>query len=145
MATRVETEQAQVDPDVAVGLLDAAEAQDGLARTSHRLAVDREAREPEGHVGLDGRVDLGRPVRIDLEPAVGPLAVQDRLPGALDPVPRGRLPLPALGRVEPQLEQHVVGLESGVGEQIPYPVALRLLQRQQGGRDTGDGGAGRLG
>ncbi len=46
--------------------------------------------------------------------------------------------------MEPELQQHVVGLERGVREEVSDPVALRLLAREQRGRRPRDGAAGRL-
>ena len=53
----------------------------------------------------------------------------------------GRVPLRALGLVEPELEQNVVGLEGGIGGQFAAPEALGGLQREQVRGGTSDSGA----
>ena len=86
---RVEAEQAEVDLDVAVGRLQAAERQDALARAAQRLAIRIEAGEFERAIGFHGGADVGGAAGVDIEAAIGQLAIEDGAGGAVD-AGRGR-------------------------------------------------------
>ena len=89
---RIEIEQAEVDLDVAVGRLNAAQLQNALAQARHARIVDRQAGQLQREVGLYRGADFRRALDVDVEAAVGKLAVQNRAHRLVDQRTRGRLP-----------------------------------------------------
>ena len=128
---RVEVEEAEVDLDVAVGRLDAAQFQDAGAQARHAGVVDGDARQFQGEVGLDGGADFRRSAGVDVQTAVGKLTIENCARGLLDERTRLGFPDAVLGRIQPELEQDVIGFEGGVGAQFGAPVAVALLQTGQ--------------
>ena len=131
--TRIKTEEAEIDFDVTVGRLDAAEIEDAAGGALQRLAVGREAGEFERDIGLDGSADVGGAMRIDIETAAGQLAGEDGALGFEETVPIGCIPDAIARGVEPQIEQDGIGFESGIGAKLAAPIAFGVLEREQGG------------
>src|SRR5579883_167731 len=133
---RIEIEQPEIDLRVAVGRLDAAELQDAIAQPRHPLIVHRNARQLQRKVRLHRGAHFGRPVHVDIEAAVRQLPLQNRPHGFLDFAARGRPPHAVLRRIEPKLEENVIGFERGIGRQLRAPVAVTRLQARQIRRRT---------
>ncbi len=92
MIARKQIEQAQVDLDVAVGRLDAAQRQDAFARPRQPQIVIIEAGQLQREIGFHRRAQIRRALRIDVEAAIRQLPLENRLHGLVDQRPRGRIP-----------------------------------------------------
>ncbi len=77
MIARKEIEQAEIDLDVAIGRLNAAQRQDAFARSRQARIVVVEPGQLQREIRLDRRAEIGWPLRIDIESAIGQLARQD--------------------------------------------------------------------
>src|SRR5205807_1258732 len=95
VASRIQSEEAEIDLDVTVRGLQPAQRQDALARGVELRAVRRKTGEFERGVGLDGRADFARAAGVDVEAAVGELAFEDAVRSPVDPRAAGRIPLRA--------------------------------------------------
>ena len=93
---RIKIEQAEVDLDVAVGSLNSAQGENALPGAGQPGIVVGDARQLQREVGLHGGADIGRPLHIDIEAAVGELPSEDRLGGFIDQLPGGWVPDAAL-------------------------------------------------
>src|SRR5690606_40270689 len=70
-------------------------------------------------------------IGVDMDTAAGKLALEDGLRGTLYQRARRRVPRAALGRVEPELQQDVVGFQGDVGGEGRAPVAVGTLFGEQ--------------
>ncbi len=124
MIAREKIEQAEIDLDVAVGRLNAAQRQDAFARPRQAQIVIVQPGELQREIRLDRRAEIGGPLRINIEPAIGQLARENGLRGFVDQRSRGRIPDAIHRRMQPELQQNVVGLERGVGGELRPPITL---------------------
>ncbi len=74
----IQIEQAEVDLDVAVGRLQAAQRQDALAGASQARIVHIQTGELQRKIRLHRGADVGRALRINIEPAVRQLTRENR-------------------------------------------------------------------
>ncbi len=125
--SRVESEEAEVDLDVAVGSLQAAERENARAGAAQRVAIDGQAGEFQRAVRLHRGADFGWTAGVDVEAAIGQLAVENRAGGAFDARAAGRIPLGAIRLVQPKLQQDVVALEGGIGGEFSAPETVSGL------------------
>ena len=116
VGARIEPEEAEVDLDVAIGALNSTQREDAVAEPLHAVRFRRHTAELQCGVRFDGRADLGRTARVDIEAAVGKLVPQDRAASLLNAGPGRRTPQPVLRRMQPELDQHVIGLEGRIRE-----------------------------
>ena len=123
-----QAEEAEVNLDVAIGRLNAAEFQDAVSQTRHGRVIRRQSAQLQRGIGLDGGADLGWAGGVDIESAVGKLPVENGAHRFGDERRGLRLPLAVLRRVEPELEQDVIGFERGVGRQFGAPVTVFGLE-----------------
>ena len=128
---RIEIEEAEVDLDVAVGRLYAAERQNALAQQLHALAIHGHARQFQREISFDRGADFGRSAGIDIEAAIGQLPLQNRDHRLIDQRARLGRPFAVDRRVEPELKKNVIGFESGVGGKLRAPVAVAFLEASQ--------------
>lgn len=143
--SRVKSEETEVDLDVAVRGLDAAEFEDGGPEPGHGLGGRINAGQLERGVSFDAGAGIGWTAGIDVESAAGKLAVENGAGGFADAGEGGRIPAGAGWGVQPELQEDVIGFEGGVGEQVAAPESLRLLQadkRVPGADETGRAGLG---
>ena len=68
---------------------------------------------------------------VDIEAAIRKLPRQNRTHRFVDQRARGRIPDAAFRRINPKLQQDVIGLQGGIGGQIGAPIALGILQGQE--------------
>ena len=116
-------EDREIDSRERVRRLDAAQAQDHLARPDHVRRVAVVAGELQGEVGLHRDADVGRPSFV-----VGPSAARQ----LLAPEVLGRLLDPLLARPPEEVQgQDVLGLEDRVALELAAPVAVRPLNGKQ--------------
>ena len=73
MLARIEAEQAQVDLDVAVGMLQPAERENSFPGAGQMGMVVIQAGQLQRGVGLYGRADFRRSAGVNIEAAVGQL------------------------------------------------------------------------
>ena len=125
---RIKVEEAEIDLDVAVGRLNAAHVEDAVAQAQHAVVGDGNAGQLESEIRFDGGADFRRSAGEDVEAAVGELAIENRAGCLVDEGAGFRLPHAVLRRIEPELEQNVVGFEGGIGAELGAPVAVALLQ-----------------
>ena len=129
---RIQPEQAEVDLDVAVGRLQAAQRQNALPGGAHGIALRRNAGQLQRAIRLDGRADFRGTAGINVEAAIRHLPVQNRPGRPVDALPGGRIPTGFVRLIEPELKQNIIGFQRGVGGQFAAPEALRRLLRGEG-------------
>jgi hypothetical protein len=88
----IKAEQAEVDLDVTVGGLQAAQGQDAGARPAQGIAIRVDAGQLESAVSFHRGADIGGPAGVDIEAAIGQLAFEDGAGGLPDAHGGGRIP-----------------------------------------------------
>ena len=124
MIAREKIEQAEVDLDVAVGGLNSAQRQDALARPRQAQIVVVQPGQLQREIRLYRRAEIGGPLRINIESAIGQLPRQNRFRRFIDERSRGRIPDAIHRRMQPELQQNVIGLERRVGGEFGPPITL---------------------
>ena len=127
MLPRIQTEQAEIDLDVAVRRLNSAQRQNALAQANQAEISWRQAGQPQRDIRFNRCTHLRRPVDVDAEAAVGELAVEDRARGFVDKRSGLWLPPPIIRRVEPKLKEDEIGFQRAVGGQFRAPVPIARL------------------
>src|SRR4029077_11982987 len=69
--------------------------------------------------------------RINIEAAIGQLTFQNRDNRLIDQRARIRIPLAIDRRIEPKLEEYVIGFQRRVGSKFRAPVAITFLETSQ--------------
>ena len=116
-------EQRQVKLAESVHLGDAPETHDGGARFAHERRVRGATSQLQGEVGFDRRVDFARPAVINVPAAVGQLALQN--------VPDTALLQQVIHFARPMHEEHEIGAERAIHQQLAAPMAIRMLLAKQ--------------
>ncbi len=128
----IEPEKAQVDTGVAIGLLDPPQLQNAATGRLHMGLLRGGPRQLQREVRFHRRAQVVRTTGIDAPAARASLALADVAGRFLYPVPG--LGSPGLARcwgIHPKLKQNVVGLQGGVGFELPVPVTLGTLEVEQ--------------
>ena len=131
MLARIQVEEAQVDLDVAIGRLQAAIRQHRIPQPRHGRAGRVDTRHFQRKIRLHRRANVRRPAGVNRKSTVGALQVQDRLHSPVHLRPRRGIPNGALRRVQPQLQQDIVGLQRRIRRQVTPPIPLFALLCQQ--------------
>ena len=124
-------DQREVKPHIGIGVLQAAETMDRLARFNHMPRFGGAARQLQGKISFAGSVELGRPTGID-----GPAAIGE-LPAAHIICELGN----ALGIGLSQNVQviDVIGFQGGVRLELALPVSFLCLNGKKVMRTALDG------
>ena len=130
MLARIQAEQAEVDLDVAVGALQAAQREDSLPRATRlrsRIVMSSSPASFSAIYALMLALTSDGPFRVNVETAVRQLPRQDRPHRFVDQPARGRIPNAVLGRMPPQFQQDEIGFERGIGGELAAPVSFTGL------------------
>ena len=116
-------EKGQIELSIRIDLRNTAEAEDIRAGLPHPRGVGRVSSELERKVGFHGGVDFARATDKNIPSAVGELAATDM--GRAFAL-QGFVHLP-----KPMHVDDVVAAQSGIGEKLTLPVAVRSLEAKQ--------------
>ena len=122
LIARKQIEQAQIDLDVAVGRLDAAQRKDDFSRPRQPQIVIVQTSQLQGKIRFHRRAEIRGPLWINVEAAIRQLPLEDRSHGFIDKRAGGWIPNAILGRMQPELQKDVVGFERGIGGEQRRPV-----------------------
>ena len=129
---RVQIEQAEIDPHVAVRGLHAAQFQNARAQARMRSSVTGRPASFQREIGLDRRADFRGTLQIDIESAVRQLPSKESIERPGRPACTGRrIPDPIHRRMQPELQQNVVGFEGRVRGEFCPPISFRELSLQE--------------